>query len=107
VANASLHLDGLGALRRTHACGEVRADAEGREVVLCGWVHSTRDHGGVIFVDLRDRSGIVQIVFKPDTSPEAHARADQLRAEFVVAARGRVGRRSPETVNGRGRGDGR
>jgi aspartyl-tRNA synthetase len=99
LADAGVHLDGLGALRRSHACGEVRADAVGQEVVLCGWVHRRRDHGGVIFVDLRDRTGIVQTVFKPDTSPEAHARADHLRSEFVVAVRGRVERRSDETVN--------
>jgi len=99
VADAGVHLDGLGALRRTHACGELRGDAVGEEVVLCGWVHRRRDHGGVIFVDLRDRTGIVQAVFKPDTSPEAHTRSDALRAEFVVAVRGRVDRRSDETVN--------
>jgi len=99
VADARVHLDGLGALRRSHPCGAVRADAVGAEVVLCGWVHRRRDHGGVIFVDLRDRTGIVQAVFKPDTSPAAHGRAEQLRAEFVVAIRGRVARRSQETLN--------
>ncbi|MBW2444981.1 MAG: aspartate--tRNA ligase [Deltaproteobacteria bacterium] len=99
MANSSVDLDGLGALRRTHACGDVRADAVGEEVVLCGWVHSSRDHGGVIFVDLRDRTGIVQVVFKPDTSPDAHGKGELLRSEFVVAVRGRVDRRSDETVN--------
>jgi len=99
VGHASVRLDALGALRRTHPCGRVRADTVGVEVVLCGWVHRRRDHGGVVFVDLRDREGIVQVVFKPDTSPEAHARAEALRAEFVVAVRGTVSHRSAETVN--------
>jgi len=99
VADASVHLDALGELRRSHRCGEVRADAVGQEVVISGWVHRRRDHGGVIFVDLRDRTGIVQVVFKPDSSPEAHAKAEDLRAEFVVAVRGRVDRRSDDTVN--------
>ncbi len=92
-------LDDLGALRRTHPCGVLRTDHVGDEVVLAGWVHRRRDHGGVVFVDLRDRSGIVQIVFKPDTSSQAHGRADALRSEFVVAIRGRVAHRSEETVN--------
>ncbi len=99
MSHASTRLDGLGELRRTHRCGAVRADAVGETVALAGWVQRRRDHGGVIFVDVRDASGIVQVVFKPDTSPEAHAKAEELRAEFVVAIRGRVDRRSDETVN--------
>jgi aspartyl-tRNA synthetase len=77
----------------------VGAGLVGRDVVVAGWVHRRRDHGGVVFVDLRDRSGLVQVVFKPDASPEAHARAADLRPEFVLAAAGRVEHRSPETVN--------
>jgi aspartyl-tRNA synthetase len=77
----------------------VGADLVGRDVVVAGWVHRRRDHGGVVFVDLRDRSGLVQVVFKPDASPGAHARAAELRPEFVLAAAGRVEHRSPETVN--------
>jgi len=99
VPHPSASLDGMGALRRSHRASEVRAALVGQEVVLCGWVHRRRDHGGVIFVDLRDRTGIVQAVFKPDTCPTAHARAEELRAEFVVALAGRVERRSPDTVN--------
>jgi aspartyl-tRNA synthetase len=92
-------LDTLGELRRTHAAGDITTDLVGREVVLAGWVQRRRDHGGVVFVDLRDRGGLVQVVFKPDTSPECHARAGELRSEYVLAVRGTVQRRSPETVN--------
>jgi aspartyl-tRNA synthetase len=96
---ATLRLDPLGALRRSDRAGTLRADAVGREVVLTGWVQRRRDHGGVIFVDLRDRSGLVQVVFRPDACAEAHVRAGELRAEFVLAVRGCVERRSAETVN--------
>jgi len=92
-------LDGLGTLRRTHRCGEVGPALVGRRVTLAGWVHRSRDHGGLVFVDLRDGEGLVQIVFRPDRSPECHARAGELRAEWVVAASGVVQRRAPETVN--------
>jgi aspartyl-tRNA synthetase len=92
-------LDGLGPLRRTHACGELGAADVGREVVVAGWVHSARDHGGVIFVDLRDRSGRLQVVFRPDASPESHHKAGALRSEWVIAARGRLARRDAATVN--------
>ena len=92
-------LDPLGDLRRTHFCGEVRASDVGREVVLCGWVRKRRDHGGVIFVDLRDRTGIAQVVFKPDSEPVAHERAQAIRSEFVLAVRGRLARRDDNVVN--------
>ena len=92
-------LDVQAGLRRTHAAGEITADRVGEEVVLGGWVQRRRDHGGVIFVDLRDRDGLVQIVFKPDTHPACHERAGGLRSEYVVLVRGTVGRRSAETVN--------
>ena len=94
-----VRLDALGRLRRTHRCGELGAGLVGRDVVVAGWVHRRRDHGGVVFVDLRDRSGLVQVVFKPDASSAAHERAAELRPEFVIAAAGRVEPRSPETVN--------
>jgi aspartyl-tRNA synthetase len=99
VKTARVRLDALGRLRRTHRCGELGGGLVGRDVVVAGWVHRRRDHGGVVFVDLRDRSGLVQVVFKPDASPEAHERAAELRPEFVIAAAGRVEPRSPETVN--------
>src|SRR5512136_2719861 len=78
---------------RTHYCGELRAADEGREVVLCGWVHKTRDMGHLVFVDVRDREGLVQVVFQSDR-PELAEEAKKLRTEFVVGVRGRVRRRS-------------
>ena len=92
-------LDGLGALRRSHGCGTLGVADVGREVVVAGWVHGARDHGGVVFVDLRDRSGRCQVVFRPDASRESHQRAGALRAEWVIAARGTLQRREPGTVN--------
>jgi aspartyl-tRNA synthetase len=83
-------LDFLGELKRTHYCGELRASDAGKNVILMGWVHRRRDHGQLLFVDLRDRSGLVQVVFHEDCAPEAHAKAEDLRAEFVVAVEGRV-----------------
>ncbi|MEN8183577.1 MAG: aspartate--tRNA ligase [Myxococcota bacterium] len=94
-----VRLDPLGDRRRSHGCGDVLPDRIGERVSVAGWVHHRRDHGGVIFVDLRDRTGTVQVVFKPDTSPQAHARAGELRPEFVLLAEGRVDRRSEETIN--------
>ncbi|MGZ5424998.1 MAG: aspartate--tRNA ligase [Candidatus Aminicenantales bacterium] len=80
-------------LKRTDYCGALRADDEGREVVLCGWVHKTRDMGHLVFVDLRDREGLAQVVFQSDR-PELAEEAKRLRGEFVVGVRGRVRRRS-------------
>jgi aspartyl-tRNA synthetase len=79
--------------------GELRAADVGREVRLAGWVARRRDHGNLIFIDLRDRSGVVQLVFDPSRVAEAHALAEQARPEFVLATRGEVVARSPETVN--------
>jgi aspartyl-tRNA synthetase len=90
--------DGLADWKRSNYGGELRAVDNGRSVVVMGWVHTRRDHGGVIFVDLRDRTGIVQVVFHPD-NPAAFAIAEELRGEYVVAVRGRVTPRTPETVN--------
>jgi len=92
-------LEGMGSLRRTHACGGVGPGLVGSEVVVAGWVHRRRDHGGVIFVDLRDREGLVQVVFKPEVAPAAHEQVGQVRSEWVVLVRGAVEPRSPETVN--------
>ena len=80
-------------------CGELTAESADRRVRVAGWVHRRRDHGGLIFIDLRDRTGIVQLVFHPDTAGDAHAAAHRLRAEDVVSAAGLVCPRSPENVN--------
>jgi aspartyl-tRNA synthetase len=95
----SVPLDFLGDLRRTHTCGQLRAADAGRRALLMGWVHRRRDLGGVIFVHLRDRDGVSQVVFHSDVDGGVHARAELLRSEFVIAVEGRVEMRSPETVN--------
>jgi aspartyl-tRNA synthetase len=83
---------------RSHYCGDINGSLVGQEVVLCGWVHRRRDHGGVIFVDLRDRAGLVQVVFDPDT-PEVFATAEQVRGEYVLKVTGRVRPRPSGTEN--------
>jgi aspartyl-tRNA synthetase len=80
-------------------CGEVLSSRVGERVRVAGWVHRRRDHGGLVFVDLRDRSGIVQVVFNPQEAPEAHARSHELRSEWVISAHGEVVPRSEETIN--------
>jgi aspartyl-tRNA synthetase len=80
---------------RSHACGELRTDHAGLEVALCGWVARRRDHGGVTFIDLRDRDGVVQVVFHPEDAPDVHATAQELRSEDVVRVLGAV-RARPE-----------
>ncbi|MCW5981383.1 MAG: aspartate--tRNA ligase [Bryobacteraceae bacterium] len=92
-------LDFLGELRRTHSCGALRASDAGARVLLMGWVHKRRDLGGVIFIDLRDRDGITQVVFRADLEPAIHEKAELLRPEFVAAVEGELALRSPETVN--------
>ncbi|KMQ50869.1 Aspartyl-tRNA synthetase [Chitinispirillum alkaliphilum] len=84
---------------RTHSCGELSSNDENREVVLAGWVHNWRDHGGVIFIDLRDRAGITQLIFNPSANAGLAKKASRLRHEFVIAIRGRVQRRPDEMVN--------
>ena len=83
---------------RSHYCGELNSSHVGSEVVLCGWAHRRRDHGGVIFIDLRDRDGLVQVVLDPDR-PEVFARAEQVRGEYVLRVTGRVRPRPEGTVN--------
>ena len=89
----------LGDWKRTHYCGDLTAKDIGREVIIMGWVLRRRDHGGLIFIDLRDRSGIAQIVFDPEVSADAHTVAETVRSEFVLAARGMVIPRPEGTVN--------
>src|SRR5216683_2685699 len=96
-------LDFLGNLKRTHYCGELRAKDEGRDTVVMGWVARRRDLGNLLFLDVRDRSGIVQVVFNKETQPEAHAKAEQARSEFVVAVEGKIttrGKANPELPTG-------
>jgi aspartyl-tRNA synthetase len=95
----TVQLDFLGDLRRTHTCGELRAADAGRRALLMGWVHRRRDLGGVIFIHLRDREGVTQIVVHADTGAELHAKAEMLGSEYVIAVEGTVARRTPETVN--------
>jgi aspartyl-tRNA synthetase len=85
-----MRLDVLGDWQRTHSCGDLRAADADREVTLTGWVHRRRDLGQLIFLDVRDRSGIAQVVFNIEQNPSAHARAEDGRPEYVVAVRGRV-----------------
>ncbi|MBI3668955.1 MAG: aspartate--tRNA ligase [Acidobacteria bacterium] len=96
-------LDSLGNLRRTHYCGDLRAAHADADVVLMGWVHRRRDLGNLIFIDLRDRAGIAQVVFNKEQHAAAHAKAEELRAEYVVAVEGRVVHRqkaNPEIATG-------
>lgn len=86
---------------RTHYCGQLRAEHVGQTVTLFGWVDRRRDHGGVIFIDLRDRTGIAQIVSDPERTPDSYAAADALRNEYVVKIVGRVTKRPPESLNPR------
>jgi aspartyl-tRNA synthetase len=95
----SLTLDFLGDLRRSHNCGELRASDEGRHALLMGWVHRRRDHGGVVFVDLRDRFGLTQVVFHENIDPAVHARAELVRPEYVIAVEGEVKLRGNGAVN--------
>ena len=80
-------------------CGQVLDDRVGSSVRVAGWVHRRRDHGGLVFVDLRDRTGLVQLVFNPETAKAVFQLGHELRAEDVISAAGEVVRRSPETVN--------
>ncbi len=98
-SEASLSLDFLGELRRTHLCGDLRSPDVGSRAVLMGWVHRRRDLGGLIFVHLRDRTGIAQIVFNTENDPDIHRRAEMLRSEYVIAVEGPVIRRSDDTIN--------
>jgi aspartyl-tRNA synthetase len=92
-------LDFLGNLERTNMCGELRAADAGKHVVLMGWVNRRRDHGNLIFLDLRDRTGIAQVVLDHDLIPDGHAKGEQVRPEYVVAALGKVRLRDKDAIN--------
>ena len=81
-------------LKRTHTCGQLRLSDAGKKVTLAGWVRSYRDHGNLVFIDVRDREGLTQLVFNPETQPQVHKLARTLRCEWVVAAKGIVQPRS-------------
>jgi aspartyl-tRNA synthetase len=99
MATERVFTDQLGEWKRSCFCGEPRANEVGKELTLFGWVRTRRDHGGVIFVDLRDRSGLCQVVFNPAVDAAAHEKAKQIRSEDVIAVRGTLAKRSPETIN--------
>ena len=92
-------LDFLGNLERTHYCGELRATHAGQKVVVMGWVNRRRDHGNLIFLDLRDRTGISQIVLDKELIPDGHAKGEQVRPEYVVAVAGKVRLRDKDSIN--------
>src|SRR5512143_4316675 len=92
-------IDFLGDLKRTGYCGDLDKKDVNKEVVLLGWVQRRRDLGGLIFVEMRDRQGIVQVVFNPEINPQAHEKAQLLRSEYVVAVKGRIVHRPEGTIN--------
>ena len=92
-------METLNGLKRTHYCGDLRESNINEEVVLMGWVQKKRNLGGLVFVDLRDRSGLCQIIFDTDVNAEAFAKAEKLGSEYVVAVKGKVAERSSKNPN--------
>ena len=92
-----MEIEPLGTLARTHTCGGLRAEDVGKDVVLLGWVHRVRDLGSLVFIDIRDRHGITQVIVRDNDALVADAK--RLRSEFVIAVIGKVEHRAPETVN--------
>ncbi len=95
----SVPLDFLGDLRRTHNCGELRASDAGKKALLMGWVHRRRDLGGVVFIHLRDRDGVTQLVFHEDAESDVHKKAEMLASEYVIAAEGTLALRTADNIN--------
>ena len=85
--------------KRTHTCGELRSSNIGETVTLCGWVNSYRDHGGTVFIDLRDRYGLVQVVYAPEAGDAVMDEGGKLRCEDVIQVTGTVAKRPDETIN--------
>ena len=98
-AQTAVQIDPLGTWQRTHDCGTLRPEHIGQRVTLMGWAGRRRDHGGVIFIDLRDRYGITQVVFNPQHEAASHARAEGLRSEYVIAVEGVVEARPEDMLN--------
>ncbi len=96
---SAARVEPMGGWKRTHSCGALRAADAGQTVTLMGWAFRRRDHGGLVFVDLRDREGLTQCVFDPKEAPDAHDKVEGVRAEFVLAVRGTVALRPPGTEN--------
>ncbi|KKM09235.1 aspartyl-tRNA synthetase [Clostridiales bacterium PH28_bin88] len=96
---ADVTVESMAGFQRSHMCGTVTREHTGEEVTLMGWVNRRRDHGGLIFIDLRDRSGLVQVVFSPEVDRAAFQKAEHVRNEYVLALKGRVRRRPEGTVN--------
>ena len=99
------YIEPMGSWKKTNSCGELRKNDIGKEVILMGWAQSRRDHGGLIFIDLRDREGISQIVFDPEDSAEAHEKAHIIKNEYVLAVKGKVvsrlaGTKNPNMITG-------
>ncbi len=92
-------METMSGLKRSHSCAELNREFHEQQVTLCGWVSRRRDHGGLIFIDLRDRSGIVQVVFSPDVDQAAFTKAEAVRSEYVIAVQGTVMLRDADTVN--------
>ncbi|MEJ2052925.1 MAG: OB-fold nucleic acid binding domain-containing protein, partial [Calditrichaceae bacterium] len=86
-------------MKRTHYCSELNLSHLDETVILNGWVNKWRDHGGLIFIDLRDRYGITQVVFNPEINSEAYERSKSLRSEYVISVKGKVSRRPEESIN--------
>ena len=101
LKRGGIRVDLLGDWRRTHTCGDLRKKDVGTQVVLMGWVQTRRDHGGLIFVDLRDRYGLTQVVFNPEVDAEVHKKAHALRSEYVIAVQGVVELRPQDMANPR------
>lgn len=99
MKNTKEIIESISSWKRTNSCGELRKKDIGKEVVLMGWAQSRRDHGGLIFVDLRDRNGLTQIVFDPEESTEAHQKVRKIKNEYVIAIKGIVVPRLPGSEN--------